>query len=393
MQELGAAFFTGPNGKGDWIGRTATQQFAAPDFSKDQGPRVQRLPEHVRVQHRRANRRGRQSPEDKGLFQSLAEPNLITQDGKEASFLAGGEYPYRRAGQRQREHSVTIVFKEFGVRLRFTPTITADDMIHLKVTPEVSTLDFGNGVVLDGFRVPALATRRTDTEVELRDGQTFAIAGLMNNNVNETLKKIPGIGDIPILGYLFKSQAYTEERDRAGRDDHAAYRAARFARRDAEPAGTGSAISAGSAQASASAGARLYGAVLRAADAGSAEGRLDAGGAAARPVGGRGRGSGRSSTAGGSETGDPDGRSTGRRSRVRGEILERGQGSAPRRNAGRPSCSARRTKSRRGLTPRPKPRAASSRRRQKPNHRDRSRIGHERPPRSRRSEWRNPFRS
>ena len=107
---------------------------------------------------------------------------------------------------------VTIVFKEFGVRLKFTPTITADGMIQLKVAPEVSSLDFGNAVVVSGFRVPALATRRTETQVELRDGQTFAIAGMLDQNVNETLRRVPGIGDIPILGYLFRSQAYQKNR-------------------------------------------------------------------------------------------------------------------------------------------------------------------------------------
>jgi hypothetical protein len=104
--------------------------------------------------------------------------------------------------------SVTIVFKEFGVRLRFTPTITGGGYVHLKVAPEVSSLDFANAVVLEGFRVPALQTRRTETEVELRDGQTFAISGLLDRNMNETLRRVPGIGDIPILGYLFRSQAY-----------------------------------------------------------------------------------------------------------------------------------------------------------------------------------------
>ncbi len=99
------------------------------------------------------------------------------------------------------------MFKEFGVRLNFTPTIVGGDRVHLKVAPEVSTLDFGNAVCLNGFRVPALSTRRTETEVELQDGQTFAIAGLLNNTVTCTLQKIPGIGDIPILGYLFKSKA------------------------------------------------------------------------------------------------------------------------------------------------------------------------------------------
>jgi type II/III secretion system protein len=106
---------------------------------------------------------------------------------------------------------VTIVFKEFGVRLKFTPTVMAGGMIHLKVLPEVSTLDFGNAIVIQGFRVPSLTTRRTETEVELRDGQTFAIAGLLDHTVNDTLRKVPGIGDIPILGYLFKSEAYNKD--------------------------------------------------------------------------------------------------------------------------------------------------------------------------------------
>ena len=145
---------------------------------------------------------------NKGLFQSLAEPNLIATNGKEASFLAGGEYPYPVVQSGSGTNSVTITFKEFGVRLSFTPTVLGGDLIHLKVKPEVSSLDFANAVVIDGFRVPALSTRRTETEVELRDGQTFAIAGLMNNTLTNTMSKIPGIGDIPILGLLFKSKAH-----------------------------------------------------------------------------------------------------------------------------------------------------------------------------------------
>ena len=145
---------------------------------------------------------------NKGLFQSLAEPNLIATNGKEASFLAGGEYPYPVVQSGSGSNSVTITFKEFGVRLSFTPTVLGGDLIHLKVKPEVSSLDFANAVIIDGFRVPALSTRRTETEVELRDGQTFAIAGLMNNTLTNTMSKIPGIGDIPILGLLFKSKAH-----------------------------------------------------------------------------------------------------------------------------------------------------------------------------------------
>src|SRR5262249_40935562 len=94
------------------------------------------------------------------------------------------------------------------IRLNFTPTVLGNDLIDLKVRPEVSSLDFSNAIVLDGFRIPALSTRRTETEVELQDGQTFAVAGLLNNTLNNTMQKIPGIGDIPALGSLFRSRAY-----------------------------------------------------------------------------------------------------------------------------------------------------------------------------------------
>jgi hypothetical protein len=143
--------------------------------------------------------------QQRGLFQALAEPNLVAESGQEASFLAGGEFPVPivQGGSNQ---SISVSFKEFGVRLNFTPTVNGD-RVHLKVRPEVSTLDFANGVVLNGFRIPALSTRRAETQLELRNGQTFAVAGLMNNQVASTLQKVPGIGDIPILGHLFRSRA------------------------------------------------------------------------------------------------------------------------------------------------------------------------------------------
>ena len=145
----------------------------------------------------------------KGQFQSLAEPNVVAESGKEASFLAGGEFPVPIA-QGGQSNAISVIYKEFGVRLNFTPVIHGD-RVHLKVRPEVSSLDFANGVVLQGFRIPALSVRRTETEVDLMDGQTFAIAGLINNSMNSTLQKIPGIGDIPILGLLFKSKAASKE--------------------------------------------------------------------------------------------------------------------------------------------------------------------------------------
>jgi pilus assembly protein CpaC len=209
LQELGAAFVA--NGyKNDWFGRTTTQQFAAPDFDSDKAGGLT-FSDFLNVflfNTKHGVGAVVKALQTKGLFQSLAEPNLIASNGKEASFLAGGEYPYPVAQGTSGNTAVTIVFKEFGVRLSFTPTVLGGDLINLKVKPEVSSLDFANGVSLSGFRVPALSTRRTETEVELQDGQTFAIAGLMNNTVSSTMSKIPGIGDIPVLGYLFRSRAY-----------------------------------------------------------------------------------------------------------------------------------------------------------------------------------------
>jgi pilus assembly protein CpaC len=154
--------------------------------------------------------------QSKNLFQVLAEPNLMTESGKEASFLAGGEFPYptiQGSGGGASSNAVTIQFKEFGIRLSFTPILSADGTIHLKVKPEVSTLDFANGVTLNGFVLPALSTRRVESEMSLADGQTFAIAGLVDNRVTELLSKIPGIGDIPILGKLFQSKSLNKTKN------------------------------------------------------------------------------------------------------------------------------------------------------------------------------------
>ena len=147
-----------------------------------------------------------QALQQKNLLQILAEPNLIAVNGKEASFLAGGEFPFPIVQPGQWFTAVSISFKEFGVRLRFTPVIMPNGNIHLRVVPEVSQLDFANGLSISGFTVPALSTRRADTEFELQDGQSFVIAGLMDNRVTNIASKIPGLGDIPILGNLFRSK-------------------------------------------------------------------------------------------------------------------------------------------------------------------------------------------
>jgi pilus assembly protein CpaC len=147
----------------------------------------------------------------RGDLRTLAEPNLLTLPGKEAYFLAGGEFPYPTV-QSGTSNSVTIIFKEFGIKLRFTPNIARNGAIRLRVQPEVSTLDFANGLVISGFEIPSLRTRRAETEVELREGQYLAVAGLLDNESTRNLTKIPILGDIPILGELFKSRSMRQRR-------------------------------------------------------------------------------------------------------------------------------------------------------------------------------------
>lgn len=148
----------------------------------------------------------------RGLFRSLAEPNLLALDGKQASFLAGGEFPFPVVQGGAQTNAVTITFKEFGVRLNFTPTVTNSGSIRLKVAPEVSTLDFANSLLSSGFRIPSILTRRAETEIELMDGQSFAIAGLIDNSITDNLDKVPILGDIPILGQLFRSKDLRQNR-------------------------------------------------------------------------------------------------------------------------------------------------------------------------------------
>jgi pilus assembly protein CpaC len=206
LTELGASFAANGYKDGRWFGRSTTQQFAAPEWNEE-GKFVFSDFLNLFLFDTKNQLAGVvRALQNRGLFQSLAEPNLVAESGKEASFLAGGEFPIPIAQGSGANIGVSVVFKEFGIRLNFTPTVTGD-RIHLKVRPEVSTLDFANSIVLSGFRIPALSTRRTETELELQNGQTFAIAGLINNSVRSSMQKIPGIGDIPILGLLFRSKA------------------------------------------------------------------------------------------------------------------------------------------------------------------------------------------
>jgi pilus assembly protein CpaC len=143
-----------------------------------------------------------------GAIRSLAEPNVIAMSGQQASFLAGGEFPIPVIQSDGERVNVTVVFKEYGVRLNFKPTIIDEDHIQLELEPEVSTIDFQNGVKFQGYLIPALKTRRAKTGIELRDGQSFALAGLLDNSESSTLSKVPGLGNIPILGALFKSKSF-----------------------------------------------------------------------------------------------------------------------------------------------------------------------------------------
>jgi pilus assembly protein CpaC len=146
-----------------------------------------------------------------GALRALAEPNLVAMNGQQASFLAGGEFPVPVVQGGAGVNAVSVVFKEYGVRLNFKPTIIDEDHIRLELEPEVSTIDFANGVRFSGFVIPALRTRRARTGVELRDGQSFALAGLLDNNETRSFSKIPVLGDIPILGNLFKSSSFQKQ--------------------------------------------------------------------------------------------------------------------------------------------------------------------------------------
>lgn len=146
-----------------------------------------------------------------GALRGLAEPNLIAMDGQQASFLAGGEFPVPVVQSGSDRASISVVFKEYGVRLNFKPTVVGEEYIRLELEPEVSIIDYANGVKMDGFTIPALRTRRAKTGIELRDGQSFALAGLLDNSEMKSLSKIPVLGDVPILGALFRSTQFQKQ--------------------------------------------------------------------------------------------------------------------------------------------------------------------------------------
>ena len=148
-----------------------------------------------------------QALETKNLLEMLAEPNLLVINGTQAHFVAGGEFPYPMVQPGAGSNSVTIAFKEYGIRLGFLPIVTPRGTIRLQVSPEVSSLDYTNSVTIGGTTIPGTSTRRVQTEVELESGQTFVIAGLLDKQTTDSLSKIPGIGSLPVLGKLFQSKA------------------------------------------------------------------------------------------------------------------------------------------------------------------------------------------
>jgi pilus assembly protein CpaC len=148
-----------------------------------------------------------QDLQNKNIAQILAEPTITTLSGQKASFLAGGEFPFPVVqGSSGGLTSITIQFRPYGVKLEFTPFVNDDGTIQLKVAPEVSALDYTNAVTISGYTIPAISTRRADTQVELRDGQSFAISGLLDHRTTDIFSKMPGIGDVPVLGQLFRSK-------------------------------------------------------------------------------------------------------------------------------------------------------------------------------------------
>ena len=145
--------------------------------------------------------------ESKGLLEILAEPNLVATNGKEAHFLAGGEFPVPVVEGGASAGAITVQFRQYGIRLSFLPHVTARRTIQLHVRPEVSTIDPANGVIVSGFNIPALSTRSVETDIELGEGQSFAIAGLLDKRVTQTLERMPGLASIPVLGQLFRSRS------------------------------------------------------------------------------------------------------------------------------------------------------------------------------------------
>jgi pilus assembly protein CpaC len=197
-------------GAGNTIGATSTQQFSSPQVGNNASVPAVTLSDALNIFLFRSDLNlgaAIQALQQNSLLEILAEPNVLAMNGKPASFLAGGEFPFPSFQPASNGvGTVTVQFREYGIRLNFTPTITPRGTIRLEVSPEVSALDFTNGLVVQGYTIPALTVRKVTTEVELGAGQSFAIGGLIDNQLTETIGKIPVLGDVPVLGKLFQSK-------------------------------------------------------------------------------------------------------------------------------------------------------------------------------------------
>ena len=214
--QLGVNLFS--TGAANTMGSVGTEQFNPPTFTNPAGgsPITSTLSDALNLFLFRPDLNlgaTLKLLEDRGLLEVLAEPNVLAQNGKQASFVAGGEFPYPvvQGSTGGGAAAVTIQFREFGVRLNFVPTITPRGSISLRVAPEVSALDFTHGLSVNGFSVPAITLRKLDTAVELNEGQSFAIGGLLDNRVTDTIDKVPFLGDLPILGKFFQSKSHQKE--------------------------------------------------------------------------------------------------------------------------------------------------------------------------------------
>jgi pilus assembly protein CpaC len=196
------------------VGSSSTQQFAPPQLVKDEGAGVTGstigLSDLLNIFLFRTDMNLGATIRDlqqRNVLEILAEPNLLAASGEPARFLAGGELPYPVVAGVAGATTVTVQFKPFGVKLEFTGTIESDNTIRLKVFPEVSSLDYTNAVTISGFVLPAIATRHAETVVDLKDGQSFGIGGLLDQRTTAQFAKVPGIGDLPIIGQLFRSKS------------------------------------------------------------------------------------------------------------------------------------------------------------------------------------------
>ncbi|MEO8595251.1 MAG: pilus assembly protein N-terminal domain-containing protein [Candidatus Solibacter sp.] len=202
--ELGVSFASGAFNQGTVIG---TGQFSGPSVNGD-GTLSLSDALSVLLFRRDINLAASiKALESKRLLETLAEPNVLAINGKQASFVAGGEFPFPMVQPGANGNAISVQFREFGIRILFTPRVTPRGTIQLQVMPEVSALDYSNAVTVSGSTIPALSTRRVQTEVELDSGQSFVIAGLMDNRMTETISKIPGLASIPLLGKLFTSRS------------------------------------------------------------------------------------------------------------------------------------------------------------------------------------------